>query len=42
MLEVQKYLRSGKTFEDLTAELAIKVTVHDTLPLAILNYNQID
>lgn len=41
MLEVQKYLRT-KTFDDLTDELAIKVTRHETLPLVILNYNQID
>ena len=36
------YLRSGKTLVDLNAELAIEVNRHDTLPLAILNYNQIE
>jgi hypothetical protein len=41
MLEVQKYLRT-RTLDQLTDELAIKVTRHDTLPLVILNYNQID
>lgn len=41
MLEVQKYLKE-KTLEDLKAELAIKVTQHDTLPLIILNYDQIE
>lgn len=42
MLEVQNYLRSGKTLDDLQAELAIRVKFHDTLPLAILNYDQLD
>lgn len=42
MLEVQKYLRSGKTLDDLTEELAIKQTHHPSLPLVILNYSQID
>lgn len=42
MLEVQKYLLSGKTFEDLTNEFAIKVNYHPKYPLAILNYCQID
>jgi hypothetical protein len=42
MLEVQKYLRSGKTLDDLNAELGIKVTTHDELPLIILNYDQIE
>jgi hypothetical protein len=41
MLEVQQYLQT-KTFDDLTAELAIVVRKHDTLPLAILNYDQIE
>lgn len=36
------YLRSGKTLDDLHTELAIEVNRHDTLPLAILNYNQIE
>ncbi len=42
MLEVQKYLTSGKTLENLADELAIKVTKHDALPLIILNYDQIN
>jgi hypothetical protein len=37
-----EYLRSGKTLDDLHAELAIEVNRHDTLPLVILNYSQID
>lgn len=41
MLHVQQYLQS-KTFDDLTAELGIVVRKHDTLPLAILNYDQIE
>lgn len=41
MLAVQQYLQT-KTFEDLTAELGIVVKRHDTLPLAILNYDQIE
>lgn len=41
MLNVQKYLQT-RSFEQLTDEYAIKVTRHDILPLAILNYNQID
>ncbi len=40
-LEVQKYLQN-KTFDDLNAELGIKVNQHDTLPLVILNYDQIE
>lgn len=40
MLSVQQYLQS-KTFDDLTAELGILVRKHDTLPLVILNYDQI-
>ncbi len=41
MLHVQEYLKS-KTLEDLTNELGIVVKKHDTLPLVILNYNQIE
>lgn len=41
-MNVQTYLRSGKTLENLTEELGIKVCLHETLPLAILNYSQID
>jgi hypothetical protein len=42
MLEVQKYLKNGKSLDDLTAELGIKVAKHQTLPLVILNYCQIE
>lgn len=41
MLAVQEYLKT-KTFEELTAELGIVVVRHETLPLVILNYNQIE
>jgi hypothetical protein len=41
-MNTQAYLRSGKTLEDLTSELGISVTKHETLPLVILNYNQIE
>lgn len=41
MLHVQEYLKS-KSFEQLHDELAIEVNRHDSLPLAILNYNQIE
>lgn len=41
MLHVQQYLQT-KTFDDLTAELGIVVKRHDTLPLCILNYDQIE
>lgn len=42
MLEVQKYLRSGKSVDDLNAEFAINVASHPELPLLILNYDQIE
>lgn len=42
MLELQKYLLSGKTLSELTAEFGIKITQHPTLPLAIYNYDQIE
>ena len=42
MLEVQKYLKSGKSLEDLNNEYGIKVAVHPTDPLMILNYCQIN
>lgn len=42
MLNTQKYLLDGKTFEDLSSELGIKVVRHDTLPLAIVNYDQLE
>lgn len=41
MLEVQKYLLSGKTPADLESEFAITVKHHHALPLMILNYDQI-
>lgn len=40
ILEVQKYLRSGKTLEDLSNELGIKANILGDLVL--LNYSQID
>lgn len=40
MLEVQKYLKSGKTYEDLKEEFGISATFQDDL--VILNYSQID
>lgn len=42
MLNVQEYLKSGKTLDDLNAELGINSSVHPELPLTILNYDQID
>src|SRR5690349_11155386 len=42
MLEVQKYLAGGKSLEDLSEEFSIKMTNHKTLPLVILNYDQIE
>lgn len=41
MLEVQKYLESGKSIDDLTAEFGIKPSFHPSYPLVILNYDQI-
>lgn len=41
MLNVQQFLQT-KSLEDLTAELGIRVTRHDQLPLIILNYDQIE
>lgn len=40
MLKVQEYLMSGKTLDDLKAELGINVAAHPTLPLVVLNYDQ--
>ncbi|MFY4731189.1 RNA ligase [Nitrospira sp. BLG_2] len=37
-----EYLRSGKSLVDLHNELHIEVNRHESLPLAILNYNQIE
>jgi hypothetical protein len=42
MLEVQNYLTSGKTLEDLSSEYGIVAKMHNTLPLVILNYDQIE
>jgi hypothetical protein len=42
MLNVQKYLRSGKTLDHLKEELGIVVIHHDELPLVILNYDQLE
>lgn len=42
MLKTQEYLRSGKTLDDLANEFAIKATHHASLPLVILNYDQIE
>lgn len=41
MLQTQQYLQT-KTLDDLATELGIKVNQHDTLPLVILNYDQIE
>jgi len=41
MLNVQNFLQT-KTLEDLSAEFALKISNHPTLPLVILNYNQIE
>lgn len=41
MLEIQKYLKD-KNVEDLTKEFGIIVRKHDSLPLMILNYSQLD
>lgn len=41
MLYVQKYLQEH-TFDRLTEHLGIKLTYHESLPLVILNYHQID
>lgn len=42
MLKVQEYLLSGKTLDNLHEELGIEIRLHESLPLVILNYNQID
>jgi hypothetical protein len=41
MLNVQEYLKS-KSLDELHTELGIEVCKHDSLPLVILNYNQIE
>ncbi len=42
MLAIQKYLRGGKTTDDLTADFGINVTHHEKDPLVIVNYDQIE
>jgi len=42
MFEVQKFLRDGNSLDDLANDLGIKVTKHETKPLVILNYDQIE
>ena len=42
MLEIQKYLLSGKTLDELQKELGIKPTLHPTDTRVILNYDQIE
>ncbi len=41
MLQVQEFLKQN-TIDDLTAQLGIKASKHETLPLVILNYDQIE
>lgn len=41
MLNVQRYLKSGKSYQDLNAEYGILNNCHHTLPLVILNYHLI-
>lgn len=41
MMAVQEFLNKRK-LDDLAEDLAIQITRHDTLPLAILNYHQIN
>lgn len=41
MLEIQKYLKEGKTFQELEAELGVKAKVYDE-GLIVLNYDQIN
>jgi hypothetical protein len=41
-MQIQDFLRSGKTLDDLSAEFGIKKTLHPDLPLVILNYDQIE
>lgn len=40
MLNVQSYLRGGKSLGDLSAEFGIRVCRHPALPLCIVNYDQ--
>lgn len=41
MLEVQRYLRAGNSLEKLKSEFGIKSKVHGSLPLVLLDYDQI-
>ena len=41
MLHIQKYLENH-TLDDLDIEFSIKVVYHDSFPLLVLNYSQID
>ncbi len=40
-LQVQTYLRGGKTLEDLALEYAVKAKINPDLGVVMLNYNQI-
>jgi hypothetical protein len=42
MLKVQEYLPGGKTHQHLRDELGVRTVRHDSLPLVILNYDQIN
>lgn len=42
MLKTLDFLRSGKSIKDLENEYGIVSTFHDSLPICILNYHQID
>lgn len=42
MLEIQKYLRSGKSLDELANELGVKSYRHPSLPLVGLKYSQIE
>jgi RNA ligase len=42
MLHVQRYLQGGKTHRHLFEELAVRSLRHDSLPLVIINYDQLD
>lgn len=42
MLNVQNYLLSGWTVDDLNKEFGINATFHTELPLVLLNYDQIE
>lgn len=42
MLEIQRYLKSGGSLDDLNLNIGIKCCRHTDLPLLILNYDQIE